>query len=159
MRLAPIAALTIALAPAGACGGQAAGADRFDLICRGQMIRGAAAQSFETRLHVDLASRRFCLDVCLEVFHLTAASPDRLAYHYDVRVADADHAANFYRGAMSSSAGPFPQAEEISVDRRSGAYRRDYRYSQGDPAARQYDDHYIGQCQVMPFTGLAARAG
>ena len=159
MRLMLLSALALALAPAAACGSRVAAASQFDLLCAGQMTRNGAAQPFETRMHVDLASRRFCLDVCLEVFHLTQASAERLAYHYDLAVADADHPANRYRGVMASSAGPFPLAEDISVDRRAGAYRRDYRYRQGDPAARSYDDRYAGQCRTMPYTGLAARAG
>jgi hypothetical protein len=157
MRPALLAALVLALTPVAACGGP--GGDRFDLLCHGQMTRNGAAQPFETRLHVDLPSRRFCLDVCLEVFHLSQASANVLAYTYDISVADADHAANRFRGAAASSAGPFPLSETISIDRRTGAYRRDYRYDQGDPAATSYDDRYEGQCRVMPFTGLAARAG
>jgi hypothetical protein len=159
MRPAIFAALIIALAPASACGAGAADATRFDLLCRGRMTRNGAAQPFETRWHVHLASQRFCAGACLEVFHLSAAGADRLAYHYDVAVADTDHAAGRYRGAAASSAGPFPLTESISIDRRTGAYRRAHHYRMGDPAARDYDDRYVGRCQVMPFTGLAARAG
>jgi hypothetical protein len=159
MRPVLLSALALAQVFAAGCSGQAAGADKFDLVCRGQMTRNGAPQPFETRLHVDLASKRFCEGVCLEVFHLTEASANQLSYRYDVTVADADHAAGRFRGAMASSAGPFPLSEEISFDRRTGAYRRAYRYQQGDPAARDYDDRYVGQCRTMPFTGLAARAG
>jgi hypothetical protein len=159
MRPAIFGALLIALTAASACGARAGGDARFDLICRGRMTRDGAAQPFETRWHVDLASRRFCEGACLEVFHLGVASADRLAYHYDVAVADPDHAAGRYRGAAASSAGPFPLTESISIDRRTGAYSRAHHYRMGDPAARDYDDRYVGRCQVMPFTGLAARAG
>jgi hypothetical protein len=152
-----LAALMLPLTPVAACGGQ--GGDRFDLICRGQMTRNGVAQPFATRLHVDLSSRRFCLDVCLEVFHLTQASANMLAYTYDIADADADHAANRFRGAAASSAGPFPLSETISIDRRTGVFQRDYRYDQGDPAGASFDDRYVGQCRVMPYTGLAARAG
>jgi hypothetical protein len=157
MRPAYFAALVLALTPVAACGGP--GGDRFDLLCRGQMTRNGVAQPFETRLHVDLSSRRFCLDVCLEVFHLSEASANVLAYQYDIAVADADHAANRFRGVAASSAGPFPLSENITFDRRTGVFRRDYRYDQGNPAGVSYDDRYVGQCQVMPYTGLAARAG
>jgi hypothetical protein len=159
MRPALLAALVIAIAPTAACGVDAAGQARFDLLCRGQMTRNGAGKPFETRLHVDLTSRRFCLDACLEVFHLSEASGNLLAYRYDVTVADADHAANRFRGALASSAGPFPLSETISIDRRTGAFQRDYRYDQGDPASASYDDRYVGHCRVMPYTGLAARAG
>ena len=159
MRSALLAAALVALAPVAACGGRSPGPERFDLLCRGQMTRNGAPAPFETRLHVDLSSRRFCLDVCLEVFHLSQASANQLAYTYDISVADADHAAGRFRGAAASSAGPYPLSETISVDRRTGVYRRAYRYDQGDPASVSYDDRYQGQCRVMPYTGLAARAG
>ena len=152
LRLAVLAALV----PVVACGQSP---ERFDLVCHGQMTGRGAPAAFETRLHVDLTSNRFCLDVCLEVFHLTQASGDQLAYHYDIAVADADHAAGRYRGDMASSAGPFALHEDITYDRRTGAYRRSYRFNAGDPAARAYLDNYVGQCRVMPYTGLAARAG
>jgi len=156
MRAFATTVAVLALAPVAACGQSPA---RFDLICHGQMTRNGAPSPFDTRLHIDLASNRFCLDACLEVFHLTQASAAQLAYHYDLAVADADHAANRYRGAMASSAGPYPLKEDITVDRRTGAYRRTYRYDAGDPAARAYAEVYAGQCRVMPYTGLAARAG
>jgi hypothetical protein len=156
MRAFAAALIALAFAPVAACGAAPA---QFDLVCHGQMTSNGASTSFETRLHIDLASNRFCLDSCLDVFHLTQASSAQLAYHYDIAVADADHAANRYRGQMASSAGPYPQKEDITVDRRTGAYRRTYLYSAGDPAARTFNDSYVGQCQVMPYTGLAARAG
>ena len=160
MRPALIALTLIALGPVAACSAASAGgAAQFDLVCKGQLTRNGAPTPFETRLHVDLASNRFCLDSCLDVFHLTQASAAQLAYHYDVAVADADHAVGRYRGTMASSAGPYPQKEDITIDRRTGAYRRTYLYDAGDPAARAYNDSYVGQCQVMPYTGLAARAG
>jgi hypothetical protein len=159
MRVALLVIIALALVTGGACTGAAAGAQQFDLVCKGQMSRNGAASAFDTRLHVDLGSGGFCYDSCLTLMRLTEASPVGLAYRFDVDTPTAGRPASQVPNAPISSAGPFPQQDDLTIDRRTGAFRRTYHYDMGDPAARPYVETYTGQCQAAPYTGLAARAG
>jgi hypothetical protein len=161
MRSVLLATIAAALVPLAACNGgaAAAGQGQFDLTCKGQMTRDGAAEAFDTRLHIDLGANRFCFDSCLTMMGLTQSSDAALAFHYDVNHPNSAGRPVDQGNAPISSAGPWTQADDIAVDRRTGAYHRTLRYDAGDPAARAYTEVYAGQCQVMPFTGLAARAG
>jgi hypothetical protein len=159
MRATLLALATVSLATVAACGSASAGPGQFDLVCKGQMIRNGASSSFDTRMHIDLGAGRACFDACLSTFAMTAATDARLAYHWQVAERGPPDGAANLGGMAYSSAGPSPQADDLSVDRHTGAYRRTYRYDAGDPAAVSYTESYAGQCQVMPYTGLAARAG
>ncbi len=142
---------------AGPACSHASGADQFDLACHGGLVEflPETTQSFATVMRVDLATRRFCLDDCRFVFHLTGADAARLVYHYDVAVADADHAAGRYRAdANQSSAGPYPQKDDIVIDRATGAFHRTFIFDAGDPAARRRQQEYAGACTIAPFGGF-----
>ncbi|HEX3918658.1 MAG TPA: hypothetical protein VHW60_15075 [Caulobacteraceae bacterium] len=159
MRAKLFALATLSFASVAACTGASAAPGQFDLLCKGQMTRNGATSAFDTRMHVDLGAGRACFDVCLTTFAMTEATDARLAYHWQVAErGPPDGAVNLDSNTLSS-AGPSPQGDDFSVDRRTGAYQRTYRYDAGDPAAVAYTESYTGQCQVMPFTGLAALVG
>jgi hypothetical protein len=140
-------------------------ARQFDLVCQGTLAdvgmtsghTSSRPTPFSSRIKVDLDTRRFCIDECPAVFHLTKVGGAQLEYHYDVEVADEDHAANRFRsGNCCSTAGPFPLKEDLIVDLSTGNFRRTYRYDEGDVAARALDLHFVGTCETAPFSGLPA---
>ena len=160
MRLALLATIVAALVPLAACNGAAAaGQGQFDLVCKGQMTRNGAPEAFDTRLHIDLAQNRFCFDSCLTLMGFSQSSDAALAFHYDINQPNSPGRPIDQGNAPISSAGPWTQKDDIAIDRRTGVYRRTLHYDAGDPAARAFTESYTGQCQVMPYTGLAARAG
>lgn len=127
---------------------------RFDLVCRGRFTDiHQPPRPFQTRLRVDLEGRRFCIDDCASAWPLTKSEGAGLRYAYDLMKADADRPAGRYRG-YDTSAGPFALKDEIVVDRASGAFRREYRYDHGDPAAVAHHRVFVGRCAVAPFTPL-----
>jgi hypothetical protein len=160
MRLVSIATIVVTLIPLAACNGAvAADQGQFDLTCKGQMTRNGAPSAFDTRLHIDLAANRFCYDSCLTLMGFSQSSDAALAFHFDVNQPNSPGRPVAQGSAPTSSAGPWTQKDDVAIDRRSGAYRRTLHYDAGDPAARAFTETYTGQCQVMPYTGLAARAG
>lgn len=144
-----------------AAGADAPAAGSYDLVCTGTVVdtmaKDATLHPFSTRLRVD--GDRFCVDDCGDVFHLTEIRPDRIAYRYDVMVADKDHAANQFRGYTPTTAGPFDYKDEFSVDLASSAFHRFYRYDYGDPGSRPYAKTYDGRCSRAPFTPFPAAQG
>jgi hypothetical protein len=125
-------------------------ADQFDLVCRGQVTQyDGATKPFETRLHIDLATRRICLDDCAAVGRLTEITDAALAGRY-------------------TDSGPFPNGipgvfdyrSDLAVDRRTGAYRRTDTDDSGDPPpVNARVSTFVGRCEAAPYTGLAVRPG
>jgi len=127
---------------------------QFDLICKGEaqiddQQTGKETKPFTDRLSVDLGQQLFCLDGC---WHLGEADETHIAYHYTPERADRDHPRNAYRGVAISTAGPFDQQEDLTVDLRSGAFARFYVYNYGDRVSFLYEARYKGRCSLAPFT-------
>jgi hypothetical protein len=110
---------------------------------------------FSSRIRVDLDTRRFCIDDCQGIYHFTKIEGILLAYHYDVEIADEDHKSNEFRmGFCCGTAGPFDLKDDLTVDLRTGAFERTYRYDYGDVASVRHNLHYTGACKSAPFSGL-----
>jgi hypothetical protein len=124
---------------------------RFDLVCKGEMRTQKETASFSRRLSVDLDRALFCLDGC---WHLGEANSTRIAYHYTPDVADRDHGAGRYRRVSVSTAGPFEQEEDLTVDLRTGTFQRSYVYDVGDRVSLHHEERYAGRCAFAPFTTL-----
>jgi hypothetical protein len=122
---------------------------QFDLVCKGEMRTQKETTSFTKRLSVDLDQALFCLDGC---WHLAEANSTRIAYHYRPEVADRDHEAGRYRRVSVSTAGPFEQEEDLTVDLRTGMFQRSYVYDVGDRVSLHHEEHYTGRCTLARFT-------
>jgi hypothetical protein len=127
---------------------------QFDLVCKGEaqiddQRTGKETKSFTDRLSVDLDQQLFCLDGC---WHLTEAGETHIAYHYTPEVADRDHPRNTYRQVSGSTAGPFEQQEDLTVDLLTGMFERFYVYDFGDRVSFRHKARYKGRCTFAPFT-------
>jgi hypothetical protein len=110
---------------------QGTGAQRFDFVCKAtQMLRGVPRE-FTTVLHVDLASREWCIDSC-------QGGPQPIAKVEANRITFADS-----DDATGSS--------HIWVDRPSGAYVHRQKI------VGFFDFADTGDCAPGPFSGFPPR--
>jgi hypothetical protein len=128
---------------------------KFDLICSGSLSDlGLAPKPFSIRMRIDLSSMRYCFGECGFVRHLSGARGGNLEYHYDVAVADQDHAANHYRPAGLTTAGPWDFKDDFAIDLATGRFTREYRFDYGDPASMKHLERFSGRCTRAEFTPL-----
>jgi len=127
---------------------------RFDLACQGvfhDLLTDRRA-AFTTEFSVDLTTKVLCdRAYCMP---LTRADANGLAFD----CSPGEMACNLRQMKGSeivlSTAGPFVQDDHLSIDRRTGAYRRTTAGSVGDRAARAFSAAYSGRCEVRSFTEI-----
>ncbi len=122
----------------------------FDLVCLGSMQDGAAAAGapFTLRIRVDVKHMRFCDDDYCGVL-------DKINAKVVESHCDAKNGGRFCNAAaITSTAGPFVDDDDFTVDLSTGKIQRTTSGMAGDRVARPFHKSFTGRCRVRPFTHL-----
>jgi hypothetical protein len=121
--------------------------DQFDLSCEGTRIaNGGDGGQATAHLRIDLASRRYCLDTCTELFPIDRVSADRIDFHATV---------------IGSGASALEANGTSYFDRAAGRYHRNmvmhYTLSRGSLRSTMTVVEDMA-CVAGPFSGFPAPA-
>jgi hypothetical protein len=150
--LAKIFGAVALLGVVGATGAAAGSPKRFDLICNGTAVDNPAdsaqnrAFPFETRIKVDTASKRFCMDG----FCGTFTRADRTFFEYEC---GGDKSA-CEPGKKVEADGPFVRVDHFTFDWTSAVFKRTSAGERGDKVREPFQVVYSGACKFGSFSGL-----